>query len=396
MDKYLPTKIASYVGFVVQAVINNFLPILFIVFQNVYGLSYEKLARIIVFNFATQIIVDMCVPKIISALGYRKCAVMCQGLAALGLMMLGILPNIMENTYFAIIMSVMVYAFGSGLMEVALSPLVEGLPSKNKRGSMAILHSFYCWGQAFTVIVTTALVLGFGFKNWTYVPLVWASIPFFNMFAFLKVPIIEPDKTEKRDGLLNLLRNDKFRLYMIMMLCAGAAEVAMAQWASLFAQNALGVSKVVGDLAGPCAFAVFMGTGRIWYALAAKKVSFKKTIIVMSIGACICYMMVAICNVAAVSLVFCAICGFTVSIAWPGIYSAGAVAFPKASAVMYSVFAMCGDTGCALGPWLIGIIADNLGLNIGFAAASIFPIGMILSAVLLLKKDCKSTKKVIY
>lgn len=393
MRRYIPTKIASYVGLMVQAVVNNFLPILFIALQDVYKLSYEQLARIIVFNFVTQMITDVCTPKILKVLGYRYCAVMCQGTAALGLVMLAILPNIMNDTYLAIILSVIVYAFGSGLMEVALSPLVENLPSKNKRGSMAILHSFYCWGQAFTVVVTTALVFLFGYRNWTFIPLVWAVIPFLNMFAFFKVPILEPKKDEKQETLKELLKNEKFRLYMVMMLCAGAAEIAMAEWASLFAQRALGVSKVIGDLAGPCAFALFMGTGRIWYAAVSKKLSFKKTLIALNIGAFVCYIAVAFLNIPFLSLIFCALCGFTVSISWPGLYSAGARDFPTGSTVMYSVFAMCGDTGCCLGPWVLGIVADKVGLNFGFAAASVFPLLMIVTTIVMIKKDCKLKQK---
>ncbi len=395
MRKYLPTKIASYIGLVVQAVVNNFLPILFVAFQDIYGLSYEQLARIIVFNFVTQIITDLLTPKILNVLGYRGCAVMCQGTAALGLIMLGILPRVMGDTYTAIVISVVIYAFGSGLMEVALSPLVESLPSSNKKGSMAILHSFYCWGQAFTVLVTTALVALLGYGNWTYIPLIWAVIPSINMLSFLKVPIVEPPRDQKKDSFKTLFKNSRFRLYMIMMLAAGASEIAMAQWSSLFAQRALGVTKLVGDLAGPCAFAIFMGSGRIWYATVAKRVSFKKTLIWLNAGAFICYIAVAVLKIEFLSLVFCALCGFTVSISWPGIYSAGARDFPNGSAVMYSVFAMCGDMGCTLGPWVLGIVADNVGLNLGFAAAAVFPLVMILATALIIKKDCKLKENVI-
>ena len=387
MNKYIPTKISSYVGLTVQAIVNNFLPILFIALQDVYGLSYEKLAHIIAVNFITQIFTDCTTPKILKYLGYRYCAVMCQFTAALGLTMLGILPNVMSNTYIAILMSVVVYAFGSGLMEVALSPLVENLPSKNKKGSMAILHSFYCWGQAITVLLTTAMVMVFGYDNWTYIPLIWAIIPFINMLSFFKVPIIEPAADQKQDSLKKLFKMPKFRLYMVMMLCAGAAEIAMAEWSSLFAQKALGVSKVVGDLAGPCAFAIFMGAGRLWYAAVSKKVSFKRTLILLNIGAFICYIGVAFCDIGFLSLLFCALCGFTVSISWPGIYSAGARDFPTGGAVMYSVFAMCGDTGCWLGPWILGLVADRVGLNLGFAAASVFPVIMVIACIVMIKKD---------
>lgn len=390
MKKYTSTKLACYVGYIVQAVVNNFLPILFIALQDVYGLGYEKLARLIVFNFVTQMITDFITPKIVERLGYRKTAVMCQASAALGLFMLGVLPRIMADQYLAIILSIIVYAFGSGLMEVIMSPMIEMLPTSNKEGNMAFLHSFYCWGQMFTIIVTTALVAVFGYKGWACIPLVWAILPFLNMFSFFKVPIVEPDKNDKKQPLSILIKDKRFRCYMLMMVCAGACEIAMAQWASMFAQQALGVSKVIGDIAGPCAFAVFMGLGRVWYGIVSEKVSFKKTLIILSALCFICYMVVAICEVPFVALVFCAICGFTVSISWPGVYSLGAKDFPEGSSIMYSTFAMCGDTGCCLGPWVLGIIADSFGLNIGFAAAAVFPVIMIFATVMSMKnKDCK-------
>lgn len=389
--KYLPTKLAGYVGFFVQAIVNNFLPILFIVFQDIYNLGYEKLGRLMVFNFVTQMFVDLITPKIVAKIGYRKTAALSQGMAALGLATLSVLPNIMDNTYLAIIISIVIYATGSGLTEVILSPIIEMLPTGNKSGNMAVLHSFYCWGQAATVLITMALVFAFGFEGWSYIPLIWAIIPFLNMFSFLKVPIVEPDPDKKMATFLELIKTPKFIVYMIMMFCGGASEIAMAEWASIFAQNALGVSKVVGDMAGPCAFALFMGLGRVIYAKFSKRVSFTKLLVILNFFGFVCYMAVAICKTPIIALVFCAVCGFTVSISWPGIYSAGARTFTNGGAVMFSVFAMCGDTGCALGPWIIGVLADKVNLNLGFGVASIFPLIMVICGLYILKtRSCKN------
>lgn len=387
---YRSTKLAAYVGYIVQSIINNFLPILFIALQEVYELSYEKLGRLIVFNFITQMLVDVVTPKVVARIGYRKAAVMCQGAAAAGLVMLGVLPRIMGNTYLAIILSIIVYATGSGFMEVLLSPMIEMLPTGNKSGNMAVLHSFYCWGQAFTIVVTTALVYLFGYKGWANIPLIWSVIPFLNMFSFLFVPIVEPDPDQKQDKLIDLIKNKKFVIFIVMMFCAGASEIAMAEWASMFAQQALGVSKVIGDLAGPCAFALFMGAGRVWYAVRAEKASFTRLLAVLSILCFICYVTVAVCEIPIAALIFCAFCGFTISVSWPGIYSAGARNFPTGGAVMFCIFAMSGDIGCAVGPWLIGVLADKFNLNIGFGVASVFPAVMVLCCVYLLKnKSCK-------
>lgn len=380
--KYTATKLACYIGYIVQAIINNFLPILFIALQDVYGLGYEKLARLVVFNFVTQMITDIITPKIVGKIGYKSTVIVCHGAATLGLVLLGILPRII-SPYLGIIISIIIYAFGSGLIEVIVSPIIEMLPTNDKSGNMSILHSFYCWGQAFTIIGTTVLLKLFGYSSWAFVPVIWAIIPFVNMFFFMGVPIIEPPKESRKAGITALLKNKRFLIYMVMMLCAGATEIAMAEWASMFVQQALGVSKVIGDLSGPCAFALFMGMGRMWYAMASKRVDFRKTLIVLSVICFICYITVAYCNIPWVSLVFCAICGFTVSISWPGIYSAGAREFPEGSSLMYSVFAMCGDTGCCLGPWVLGIVADYFGLNTGFAVTSVFALLMVVACVML-------------
>ncbi len=390
-NNFRTTKFVCYVGFVVQAIINNFLPILFVCLQDNYGLNYEKLARLIVVNFGAQMGIDLLTPKITKHLGYRATAFLSQFTAALGLVMMAVLPNVMANKYLAISISAVMYACGSGLMEVVLSPMVEILPSNNKRGSMQILHSFYCWGQAFTIIGTTILIGLLGSKNWSFVPLVWAIIPFVNAFCFLKVPIITPPSDQKLASLGSLLKRRQFRGYMIMMLCAGAAEVTMAQWASLFAQRGLGVSKVVGDLAGPCAFALFMASGRVIYGINAKKIDFKRAMLTLSIFSAVCYLGVAITHNPVLSLCFCAVCGLTVSIFWPAIYSQGAIDFRDGGMVMYSVFAMCGDVGCALGPWVLGIVADNFGLNLGFGVTCVFSILMLICTLTFVKskKYCK-------
>lgn len=389
-SEYTATKLACYVGYVVQAIVNNFLPILFIALQDMYGLSYEKLARIIVVNFITQMITDFITPKILGLIGYRKAAVLAHISAATGLFLLGILPRIMENTYLAIIISMMITAFGSGLIEVILSPMVEMLPTSNKAGNMSVLHSFYCWGQAFTIIATTLMVLLFGYRGWSNIPIVWAIIPFLNMFAFLKVSVIEPGKDEKKDSFKTLIKSKKFFCFLVMMLCAGACEITMAQWASMFAQQSLGVSKAIGDLAGPCAFAMFMGAGRIWYAKVSKKVSFNKIVVILSALCFACYIVVGICKIPVAALICCALCGFTVSVFWPGTYSAGAKEFKNGGPVMFSSFAMLGDIGCSLGPWVLGIVADNLNLSFGFIAASAFPVLMIISTLILIKSKEKS------
>lgn len=384
-NKYTVTRLACFIGFVVQAIINNFLPILFVALQDNYKLNYEELARLIFINFASQMVIDFLTPQITRFIGYRKTAFLSQSMASAGLVMMGILPVFMSHKYTAIVISVTVYAIGSGLMEVILSPMVEALPTNNQSGTMCILHSFYCWGQALTIIVTTALAFVFGNDKWNFIPIIWAVIPFVNALFFLHVPVIEPEKDKKLATFKQLFKRGNFRGFMLMMFCAGASEIAMAQWASLFAQRGLGVSKIIGDLAGPCAFALFMGLGRIYYGINAKKLDFKRSMIFLSCLSTACYLGVAICKIEALSLVFCAVCGLSVSIFWPAIYSQGAVDFTDGGMVMYSTFAMCGDIGCATGPWILGIVANNFGLESGFGVTALFPILMLICTVVVVK-----------
>ncbi len=386
---YMKTKIACYSGFVVQAIVNNFLPILFIVLQDSYKLSYEALGRIVLFNFCTQIVADFLTPKITSYLGYKKCAAMSQLVAAIGLVMLSFMPAICKSAYVGIVLSVMVYAFGSGMMEVILSPIMELLPTGNKGANMAFTHSFYCWGQAFTVILTTVFVKVIGGINWQIIPLIWAVIPFVNSMAFLRVKVVEPDGEDKGGSLKGLLKERAFYCFVIFMLCAGGSEIAMAEWVSMFAQKGLGVNKFVGDLLGPCAFAVCQGTGRVIFGIFSGRYSARKALIFNNILCALCYLTVAVCDIKILSLVAAALCGFSVSLSWPGTYSMAAARFKNGGAKMFSIFALFGDIGCALGPWILGLVADYLGLNMGFAVCSIFPILMVAAALLIKEKDCK-------
>lgn len=389
IKSYKSTKIACFIGFVVQAIVNNFLPLLFVIFNTEYNLNYEQLGRLLFINFFVQFIVDALTPLVVKYLGYRGAAVSCHALAALGLCMLGLLPLVFPEHIFAcLVASIIVYASGSGIIEVCISPMVEQIPGDKKGADMAFTHSFYCWGQAFTVIVSTFLIYFLGQQNWQFIPLIWAVIPFVNMFVFLRVPIVnKPDepigKTAK-----TLFKDRDFWILGIIMICAGASEITMAEWASLFAQQALNVSKTVGDLLGPCAFAVCMGTGRIIFGICDGKFDPKKALVLNNILCLLCYVGVAVLNIPVLSLICCALCGFSVSLSWPGTYSMAAKHFKNGGTLMFSILALCGDFGCSIGPWLMGIVSNAASLETGFLVCSVFPIIMIITALTLKKEKC--------
>ena len=397
MEKnYGKTRIACYIGYTVQAIINNFLPILFIVFQKQYGLNYEELGRIVFINFFIQIFADFLTPKIAGCLGYRGSVILCHGLAATGLILISFLPLVLSNFYLGLVLGVAFYAFGSGIIEVVISPMIEMLPLGKKGANMAFLHSFYCWGQAFTILVTTAMVFLLGYNNWNFIPLVWAIVPVFNMFFFMGVPIIEPDEKKESKKAQKIFKTREFFCFVIFMVCAGASEMAMSSWASMFAQRGLGISKALGDLLGPCTFALFMGTGRIIGGALSGRISYRKMIIFNNLLCIACYLTAALCRIPVLALVACALCGFSVSISWPGTFSLAATRFPYGGTLMFSILALCGDLGCSTGPWLLGAVANLRNLNAGFIVSTVFPVAMLLVALFFFKeKDCKMSKDIL-
>lgn len=387
---YKSTKIACFIGFVVQAIINNFLPLLFIIFNaEPYNLNYEQLGRLLFINFFVQLIVDALTPLVVKRIGYRGAAIACHALAATGLCLLGILPRLFPNyIYTCLITAIVTYAAGSGIIEVCISPIVELLPGDKKGADMAFSHSFYCWGQAFTVIISTLLIFWLKQDNWYFVPMLWAIIPLVNMFNFMRVPIIEEQNEPVGKTANTLFKNRDFWLFAIIMICAGASEIAMAEWASLFVQKALDIPKAVGDLLGPCAFAICMGSGRVIFGLLDGKFNPKKALILNNILCIGCYIGVGLFNIPALSLIACALCGFSVSLSWPGTYSMAARRFPLGGTLMFSILALCGDLGCSMGPWLLGIVANKSTLETGFIVLAIFPAIMVLTASLLRKEKC--------
>lgn len=387
LKSYRHTRVACFVSFVVQAIVNNFLPILFIIFNTRYNLNYEQLGRLLFINFFVQFCVDALTPIIVRHIGYRGAAVTCHLFAAVGLCLLGILPLLFpRHTYICLIASILIYASASGIIEVCISPIVELIPGDKKGADMAFSHSFYCWGQAFTVIVSTVLLFILGQDKWQIIPIIWAIIPFLNMIYFLQVPIVEQKEAPVSKTAKTLFTNRDFWIFAVIMICAGASEITMAEWASLFAQKALGCDKTVGDLLGPCAFAVFMGMGRIIFGLQDGKFNPKCALIWNNVLCVICYLGVGVFKIPALSLVLCALCGFSVSLSWPGTYSMAAKHFPTGYTLMFSILALSGDLGCSIGPWLMGIVANGATLQAGFMVSAIFPAIMILAAVMLKKE----------
>ncbi|MBQ2746416.1 MAG: MFS transporter [Clostridia bacterium] len=396
MDKYLRTRIACYIGYCVQAIINNFLPLLFVTFNTDYNLSYDKIGTLIVINFCVQIAVDLCSIKIIPWLTYRGATLAAHVLAAVGLIALSVLPKIMANTYLAIIISIILYATGSGLIEVIISPLIEYLPGKKSAARMSFLHSFYCWGQVLTVLLTTVLFAVLGRENWSTVAALWAIIPTVNFFIFLKAPIVVPESEQKGGVRDKVFVEPFFYMLFILMLSAGASEISVSQWASTFAEQGLGLQKAVGDLAGPCAFAVLMGAGRLLYGIFGKKININILMLLCAALCLVCYLGIALIPSALGCVIFCAVCGLSVSIMWPGAFSMASARFENGGAPMFGILAAAGDLGCSLGPWLVGLISSGATLKDGFLVASVFPtVIIVVTLCFILKYSCINRQNVL-
>lgn len=376
---YQHTLLASYTSFVTQAIINNFAPLLFLTFQKDYQIPLEKITLLVTANFGIQLIVDFLSALFVDKIGYRVAMVAAHLFCAVGLIGLGVFPAWFSHPYSGLLAAVACYAIGGGLIEVLASPIVEACPTKKKSATMSLLHSFYCWGSVFVILVSTLFFFFVGIGNWKVLAFLWSIIPFLNALYFTRVPIPRLVEEGKSLSLVNLFSFKLFWLFTLLMICAGASEHAMSQWASAFAESGLKIPKTMGDLAGPCFFAVLMGIARIFYAKYSEKINLINFMVGSGLLCVISYLLAAFSSSPLLSLVGCGLCGLSVGIFWPGTLSLAAQNCPRGGSAMFALLALAGDVGCAAGPTLVGLVAGARGdnLTIGLVAALVFPILLI-------------------
>ena len=388
-NQYNKTVTACFVGYIVQAVVNNFVPLLFLTFQRSYGIPLSQITMLVTFNFGVQLLVDLLSVGFVDRIGYRASLVIAHVLSAAGLILLTILPGCLGNPFMGILVSVMIYAVGGGLLEVVVSPVVEACPSDNKEKAMSMLHSFYCWGHVGVVAISTIFFKLFGIDNWKLLAVVWALIPLCNAFVFIRVPIASLiEEGETGLSIKELFSMKIFWILFIMMICSGASEQAVSQWASTFAEMGLGISKTAGDLAGPMAFAVLMGTSRLFYGKYGDRIDLDRFMVYSSLLCIAAYLCISLVPVPMVSLIACAVCGLSVGIMWPGTFSKASATLPRGGTAMFALLALGGDVGCSGGPTLVGMVSSALGdnLKMGILAGVIFPV-LLLSGILLCRKS---------
>ena len=382
---YKKTLTACYLGCVTQAITANFTPLLFLTFVNTYGVTFEKIAMIPLVFYLTQLLIDFAATRFADKIGYRTCVVASQILSAAGLLLMIILPELLPVPFMGILISVVLYAVGSGLIEVLVSPIVEACPFENKDGMMSLLHSFYCWGAMGVILGSTLFFALFGTEKWKILVAVWALVPLYNTFNFISCPIEHLVEDGKSMSVGKLLKTPIFWLMILLMVCSGASEATMAQWASAFTESALGVSKTVGDLAGPCLFAMFMGISRILYGKFSQKLDLTKVMLVCGTMCAGCYLLASLSTLPILGLAGCALCGLGVGIMWPGSISISSQSCPRGGTAMFAFLALAGDLGAMVSPAMVGGLSEMAGGNLktGLLAAAIFPLIFVLGLLIL-------------
>lgn len=384
-NQYNKTVFACFVGYIVQAIVNNYVPLLFVTFQQSYGIPLSKITLLVTINFFVQLLVDLASVAFVDRIGYRASIILAHVFSTAGLLLLTVLPEALSDPFTGILISVIIYALGGGLLEVLVSPVMQACPSDNKEKAMSLLHSFYCWGHVGVVAISTAFFALFGVSNWKILAVVWALVPLMNLFIFAKAPLA-PVVAEGEQGmrLKELFSMKLFWLLLVMMLCAGASEQAVSQWASTFAEKGLGISKAAGDLAGPMSFAVLMGISRLFYGKYGDKIDLDRFMIGSSALCIISYLLISLSSSPVISLIACSVCGLSVGIMWPGSFSKAAAALPRGGTAMFALLALGGDLGCSGGPTLVGMVSSAVGdnLKMGILAGMIFPLALLLCVML--------------
>lgn len=395
-SNYKQTISACFIGYIIQAIVNNFVPLLFVTFQKSYSIELSKITVLITINFVIQLCIDLASAYFIDKIGYRASALIAHGCSAAGLILLTILPELLPSAYAGIVISVIIYAIGGGLLEVLLSPIIEACPTGNKEKAMSLLHSFYCWGHMGVVLLSTAFFAIFGIENWKALALIWAAVPILNGIFFTRVPIYPlVDEGEKGLTLKQLAASKTFWIMMLMMVCAGASEQSVSQWASAFAEEGLGVSKTIGDLAGPTAFAALMGTSRLIYGKLGHRIDINKFMGFSCVLCIAAYLCISIVQNPAIELIGCAVCGFSVGILWPATFSKASASIKGGGTLLFAMLALAGDLGCSAGPTLAGFVSGKFGNNLraGILAAIVFPALLLLGLLLSRKNSGGKIKK---
>ena len=394
-NKYQKTINASFVGYIVQAIVNTFVPLLFVTFQKDYNIPIEKITLLITINYVLQLLIDLASTFLVDKVGYRICVVTAHLFAFLGLLSLSFLPELFSDHFIGLVISILLYAVGGGIIEVVVSPIVESCPSDHKEKTMSILHSFYCWGCVIVIVLSALFFFIFGINNWKILAIFWSLIPLVNGIIFLFVPLLNVIEDGKKGlSIKELFKNKTFWFFFVVIICAGASEAAIAQWSSAFVESSLKLKKEIGDLVGPAIFGVMMGSCRFFFGKANKKLDLNKAMMISGIICVISYLTIVLFKNPIISLIGMAFSGIGVALLWPGSYSSASASIKRGGNVMFALLALGGDMGCILGPTIVGFVSSsfNNDMKIGILVATIFP---LILAILMIVKTLKKKKEEI-
>lgn len=355
---YQLTTISCFVGIFCQAVSSNITAILFIPLMTLYGLSYVHLGLLVGINFTTQVLVDIIASRLVDRYGFRVFVLPSDILAVIGLVLFGLTPVLFDNILTGLVFSTIIFSASCGLQEVMLSPIVNAIPHNDKGPAMALMHSFYAWGQVATIIITTLFLFFFGIENWQVIVFLWALVPLVNFFMFLAAPFPGVIHENQRMTMRDLILKPFYLVALLAIMGGAATELVMNQWSSTFSEKVLELPKVTGDILGMCGFAVFLGLGRVLYGRYGSKINMNNVLVGSAAAAVVCYIAVAISPLPAISLAACAVCGLAASLLWPGTLVITAEKYPLAGAWIFAILAAAGDIGAASGPFAAGVITD--------------------------------------
>ena len=387
MSRNRYTLFACYFGYITQAIINSLLPLLFVTLQNIFHLNVVQIGFMVTYNFIVQILADLFAAKFADRIGYRPCMVAAHVASAVGLSGLAVFPFMLPSPYAGLLVSITIYAIGGGLIEALVGPIVQALPLARKESAINILHSFYCWGHAGVVILTTLFFQFAGTENWRSLCLLWAIIPAGNLILCSICPMYQLGDEAQTIPFRKIFSSKLFWLFVLLMLCAGATEHAMVQWISFFAEESLHITKAVGDLLGPCMFALLMGISRAVYGAHGDHFPLSKALMITGLACIGSYLLAVFSPIPMLSLIGCGICGLAVGLLWPGSFNLCAKHCPNGGTAMFALLAVAGDLGCSAGPSTVSAVAAAFDgqIKAGLLVASIFPLLLVVGVFTLSK-----------
>lgn len=390
---YKRTKLSCYFSYLSMASAFSLPPILFVTFREMYGISYTLLGTLVLINFCTQLSIDLIFSFFSEHFNVHKTVKIMPLLTSLGLVIYAIIPSVFpQHAYAGLVIGTIIFSVASGLSEVLLSPVVAAIPSEHPDKDMSMLHSLYAWGVFSVVVISTIFLNVFGRENWMYLTIFLAIFPSIASYLFATSPMPEMNLSHGSKSGDAKKHNLGLALCVACIFLGSCAENTMSNWISSYMENALHISKTLGDILGMALFAILLGLTRTWYAKYGRNIS--NFLLCSMIGAALCYLVVGLSGNVIFSFVACVLTGCCTSMLWPGTLILMEEKIPNPGVAAYALMAAGGDFGASVAPQLLGIIVDKvsasswsnqlsvsasltpdqIGMKVGMLIATVFPL----------------------